>query len=267
MTSPITWTTAMFDIPGSQLESTLDFWLGVTGSTLSAWRGDDREYATLLPPDGDPYLRVQRSVSVVPRIHLDLHIAADPGYSTVAERATALGATVQHQAPHHVVLSSPGGYVFCLVRDQGEAQRPSPYGSSRGTSLVDQLTLDVQDDCFDAEVTFWSELTGWGAHTGSRSEFVALERPAGIPLRLMLQRLNATGDGAHAPGVTSHLDLATHPHREALTREHVSHGAHLVSSGAMWSTLTDPGGSTYCLTDRDPGTGFLPSAVVPDVLQ
>ena len=252
MPSPITWTTAMFDLPGPQLEASLTFWLRVTGSTLSAWRGDDLEYATLLPPDGDAYLRVQRTDSAEPRIHLDLHISADPGYLAVAQQAIGLGATMLHAAPHHAVLRSPGGYVFCLVRDHGESRRPTSHTSPAGTSLVDQLTLDVPEDSFDAEVMFWSELTTWPAHTGSRSEFVALERPVGMPLRLMLQRITSA-----SRAVTSHLDLAAGQDRLALAAEHQARGASLVSTGDLWSTLTDTGGSPYCLTDRDPVTGFL----------
>lgn len=252
MASPITWTTAMLDLPGPQLESTLNFWLRMTGSTLSGWRGEDLEYATLLPPDGDAYLRVQRTDSARSRIHLDLHIAADPGYPAVAKQAVSLGATMVHEAPHHVVLSSPGGYLFCLVRDHGESQRPTPHVTASGHALVDQLTLDVSASSFDAEVAFWSTLTGWTAHTGSRSEFVALERPAGMPLRLMLQRTSSA-----APTVTSHLDLAAGQERLALVAEHETRGASLVCNGDLWSTLTDPGGSPYCLTDRDPVTGLL----------
>lgn len=253
MASPITWTTAMFDLPGPVLDATLDFWLGLTGSALSAWRGEDLEYATLLPPDGDPYLRVQRTVAAAPRLHLDLHIAADPGYRAVADSARSLAATVLHEAPHHVVLASPGGYVFCLVRDHGEQLRPAPLLTLAGATRVDQLTLDVPAQAFEAEVSFWSELTGWAAHRGSREEFVVLERQPGMPLRLMLQRI---ADPTRST-LSSHLDLAVGPKRSAVTAQHLTDGARLTFTGQRWNALTDPAGSPYCLTDRDPSSGLL----------
>ena len=89
--------------------------------------------------------------------------------------------------------------------------------------------------------------------TGKRDvTLLALERPAGMPLRLMLQRISTA-----SRAVTSHLDLAAGEDRLALAAEHQARGASLVSTGDLWSTLTDTGGSPYCLTDRDPVTGFL----------
>jgi hypothetical protein len=49
------------------------FWREVTGSALSPFRGVAAEFATLLPPDGDAYLRVQRVKDDPGGHHLDLH--------------------------------------------------------------------------------------------------------------------------------------------------------------------------------------------------
>lgn len=255
----ISWTTAMLDVPCPDLEATLAFWRAVTASGLSPWRGEQDEFATLLAPDGDDFLRVQR-FDGGPRVHLDLHVGGAADVRAGLVRALALGAALEHDPGSHVVLSSPGGYVFCLVEDAGHARRPSPVavgGPARepdepATSLVDQLCLDVPARLFDAEVAFWASLTGWAALAGSRGEFVALERPAGMPLRLMLQRL---GEDPRRE-VTAHLDLATTA-RAAVERAHVAAGARVVGAGPRWTVLVDPAGSPYCLTDRSPVTGTL----------
>ena len=54
-----TWITAFLDVPSSHRAASQRFWAAVTGSTLSPARGADGEFATFLPPDGDPYLRSQ----------------------------------------------------------------------------------------------------------------------------------------------------------------------------------------------------------------
>ena len=263
----------MFDLPTDLVDATLGFWLGVTGSSLSPWRGDDDEYATLVPPDGDDYLRVQRLVGA-PRVHLDLHVGSDePAPDDAARtalvraelvRALALGAALEHDAGTHAVLSSPGGYVFCLVRDGGQRTRPAPVtvadvevrsSDDRAAALVDQVCLDVPEPLFEQELAFWTGLTGWGAGRSRRDELVALERPIGMPLRIMLQRLGADDPRRE---VTAHLDLACTA-RPAVERAHLAVGARLVGRGPRWTTLADPSGLPYCLTDRDPTTGHLPT--------
>ncbi|CAM5786669.1 VOC family protein [Cellulomonas persica] len=261
----IRWTTAMLDLPSDVLDETLGFWLRVTGTSLSPWRGLSDEFATLVAPDGDDFLRVQR-FDDGPRVHLDLHVGDDEELRAELVRALALGAAIEHDPGTHVVLSSPGGYVFCLVTDQGHARRPAavpapdvgPAAESDEpvTALVDQLCLDVPAAGFAQEAAFWSELTRWPAHTGSREEFVVLDRPDGIPLRLMLQRLGATDPRRE---VSAHLDLAT-TNRPAVERAHVAAGARVLAHGPRWTTLADPSGHPYCLTDRDPTTGRLPTA-------
>ncbi|MFC0705180.1 VOC family protein [Cellulomonas uda] len=263
---PIRWTTAMLDLPPDTLDETLAFWLRVTGSALSPWRGEDDEYATLVPPDGDDYLRVQRFADG-PRVHLDLHVTAegrDPDEAVRAElvRALALGAALEHDAGGHVVLSSPGGYVFCLVRHTGHARRAGAVpvaerardGDGAACALVDQVCLDVPADRFDDEAAFWPAFTGWPLDPRATGELVPLERPAGMPLRLLLQRLGADDPRRET---SAHLDLATVA-RPAVERAHVQAGARLVARRERWTTLLDPSGSPYCLTARDPSTGRAP---------
>jgi hypothetical protein len=54
------WVTIFLDFPGDAFEAGVAFWREVTGYGLSSSRGEAGEFATLLPPDGDAYLRVQR---------------------------------------------------------------------------------------------------------------------------------------------------------------------------------------------------------------
>ncbi len=254
----IRWTTAMLDVPSAVLDETVAFWCEVTSSSLSPWRGADGELATLVPPDGDAFLRVQR-FEPGPRVHLDLHVGDAADVRAELVRALALGAALEHDAGTHVVLSSPGGFVFCLVEDDGHARRPAPVRVGRDapptTALVDQLCLDVPAVRFAQEVAFWTELTRWSAHPTDEDEFLVLDRPPSLPLRLMLQRL---GEDDPRREVASHLDLAT-TNRPALESAHVAARARVLSRRPGRTTLADPSGQPYCLTDRRPADGFGPA--------
>ncbi|MGH3293660.1 MAG: hypothetical protein ACRDP7_17815, partial [Trebonia sp.] len=54
------WLTIFLDFPAGSFDDGVAFWREVTGYGLSPARGADGEFATLLPPAGDAYLRVQR---------------------------------------------------------------------------------------------------------------------------------------------------------------------------------------------------------------
>lgn len=248
----VRWASAFLDLPDAVHDVGVAFWRSVTGSSLSSPRGDRGQFATLLPGDGDPYLRVQR-LAVGPRVHLDLHVE---DVHQAARRAEELGARVLVSASH-VVLGSPGGFVFCFVLDRQGHRRPGPVvGARGGRSLVDQLALDAPAALVDAELTFWSALTGWAPDGDPAGVLVPLVRPAGMPLRLMVQRLGAD-DGRTQ--VTAHLDLAAGgPDRQVVVAEHTELGARVLREAVRWTVLRDPAGSVYCLTDRDPATGRLP---------
>ncbi|MCG2799197.1 MAG: hypothetical protein L6367_11730 [Cellulomonas sp.] len=248
----VRWTSAFLDLPAEVHDVGTAFWRSVTGTSVSGPRGDRGQFATLLPGDGDAYLRVQR-LAGAPRVHLDLHVD-DVG--AAARRAEALGARVLLSASH-VVLGSPGGFVFCFVLDRQGHRRPGPVvGARGGRSLVDQLALDAPAHLAEPELTFWSALTGWSPDGDRAGVLVPLVRPAGMPLRLMVQRLGAD-DGRTQ--VSGHLDLAAGgPDRRVVVAEHVDLGARVLHEAARWTVLRDPAGSVYCLTDRDPATGRLP---------
>lgn len=236
-----TWLTAFLDLPAAQFERGVTFWLAVTGTTLSPVRGEGGEFATLVPADGDAFLRVQRLGDGPARVHLDVHRAGQ----------------------EFAIRRSSGGFVFCEVAE-GESVRPRPVawpGSPAGapgdqvaghTSLVDQVCLDIPAGRFDEECAFWAGQTGWELRDGSRPEFRVLVRPAGMPLRILLQRV----DDPDGP-VRAHFDMAT-TDRDAEVRRHIGLGAALVGNGPRWTVLRDPAGLPYCVTDRDPATGLLP---------
>ncbi len=255
------WLTAFIDRPSQELAVATTFWARVTGSTVSPPRGERGQFATLLPPDGDPFLRLQGVLSGGGN-HLDVHV---PDVTSATARATALGATAEMRGGH-AILTSPAGLRWCLVPEQtpvgpqGRLRRPTPIRRSNDTaSLVDQLCVDIPAGTFETECSFWHELTGWDLGSGSRREFAVLQRPAGIALRLLLQRLDSVPANGRA---RCHLDLAcTDVGSE--TAVHESWGARVLQRFEHWTTLADPSGYAYCLTCRDPETGVRPAAPNP----
>jgi len=233
------WMTAFLDTPAARAAVAERFWLAVTGATLSPRRG---EFATLVPAGGDAYLRVQVVEDhAAARAHLDLHVA---DVAAARRRAVALGAEPLSEP----ILRSPGGLTFCLVAWHGERVRPASVGWPGGQrSLVDQLCLDIPRAGFDAEADFWAALTGWQRRPVPGSDFDFLVRPDGLPLRLLLQRIEAGPGGMH-------VDLACDAVQPEV-RRHLALGATHVRDGDGWVTLRDPAGRDYCVTGRDPATG------------
>ena len=249
MPADIFWTSAFLDFAAGDAEAGVRFWSAVTGYPVSPWRGDDAEFATLLPPAGDDFLRVQRLRTGPGRLHLDLHV---PDPAVAARLAADLGATITHRSPHgYVVLASPGGFTFCFVAHPAAVRPPAARWAGH-TSLVDQLCLDVRAADAERETRFWSDLTGWAPTTSSTGSLVPLDRPPGLPLRLMVQ---AVGDDRFP--ATAHLDLAASD-RAAETERHQVLGAAVLDVTGRFTVLRDPTGRAYCVTDRDPVTGRLP---------
>lgn len=245
----IGWLTAFIDMPASGFDAGTRFWVDATGSELSPFRGSHDEFATLLPPDGDPYLRVQRLETGTARVHLDLHVASIPA---ARERALQLGAALV--ADHgYAVMSSPAGLTFCLVTHRGESARAMPRPDP--PHLLDQLSIDVPQARFESECRFWGDLTGWEVSPGSLDEFASLSRPAGIPYRVLLQRLGADDPGTIA---RAHLDIACGDRIDEVAGLHEQLGAVRLGRRKYWVTMEDPVGLPYCLTPRDPRTGRVP---------
>lgn len=240
----VRWTYVFVDRPVAGFERACAFWTAVTATELSEPRGEQGEFVTLLPETGDACVKAQGVVSGDGGAHPDLAVEDVPAF---VDRAVRLGAGVV--APHDgwAVLRSPAGQLFCAVPWHGESVRPPVVEGSR----LDQVCLDVAPDRFEGEVAFWAALSGWESHPGSLPEFHVLRPPAGLPLRILLHRLDT------ARPASAHLDLAcadidtTRAHHEAL-------GATFVARHPHWTVMRDPAGGTYCLTGRSPETGGLP---------
>lgn len=242
------WITAFLDLPADSFEAGAEFWRAVAGSGLSEPRGERGEFATFVPRDGDPYLKVQRVDGGSGGIHLDLHTDDVAGY---VAHAVDAGAAVE-QRGGHVVMTSPGGFTFCVVGHPAGAAVPTPVPWWGGSSIVDQVCLDIPGPLHEIETGFWARLTGWEHTAGRFPEFSSLERPEGQPIRLLLQRL----DSEHGR-VRAHLDLSSADPVAEVVR-HRSLGAAHVHEHQRWTVLRDPAGLEYCVTERDPTTGTLP---------
>ncbi|MGI8523226.1 MAG: VOC family protein [Nocardioides sp.] len=223
-----TWMSAFLDLAPESYDAGVAFWQGVTGYGLSPSRGEYDEFATLVAPDGDDFLRVQRLGSGPSRLHLDVHASG-------------------HEFAIH---TSPGGLAWCTVSHPAAIRPRAAAWPGGHRSVVDQVCLDIPSGRYGAECAFWSDLLGWGFEAARHPEFRRLHVPTDQPLRMLLQRLDEP-DGP----VRAHLDLATDD-RPAETERHVALGAEVVDSRPGWTVLRDPAGSAYCITDRDPDSGY-----------
>jgi Glyoxalase-like domain len=232
----IRWIWAFIDRPLDRFGQAATFWTTVTGSRLSARRGSDGEFATLLPQSGHPFLKLQ-GVHDLGGVHLDLEVN---DVLAAIDRARGLGATVV--APHldWAVLGSPRGQLFCLTPWEGAASRPTLVEHPDGTSSrLGQVCLDVAPAGYEVEKAFWTALTGWELRAGVRPEFDLLKPPSGLPIRILLQRLGKAGTAS------AHVDLACSD-IEAARAWHEQCGARFVGRMPHWIVMTDPTGGTYC---------------------
>ncbi|HET8559395.1 MAG TPA: VOC family protein [Marmoricola sp.] len=238
----LSWLTAFLDFRPASFDAGAAFWAGVTAATLSAPRGEHDEFATLLPPSGEPWLRVQRLQSAAPaRVHLDLH-AHDP--AALRRLADGLGAVLVHDAGF-ASYTSPGGLPFCLVSAPG-GPLPEPVDWGTHRSRADQVCLDLPHRQWEREVDFWSSLTGLEVVDVEAPEFLRLDVPASLPLKLLLQRRDDD-----AGPVRAHLDLATDDPIAEVARLRELGAVHR-HEGARWTTLADPTGLELCVTHRRP---------------
>ncbi len=246
------WLTAFIDRPQPTFSSATQFWLQVTSSTLSAMRGDHDEFATLIPGDGDTYLRVQRVVDGTGGCHLDVHVDE---IEHTAHRAAQLGALERRELDDVIVMSSPAGMSFCVVGHRGESTRPSPISLDGGPrTAVDQICVDIPPADYEHECRFWAALTGWDRRPAMLPGYSYLQKPSAMPLRLLFQRLDDSTPGRRAD---AHLDLACED-VEATAALHRELGGRVHAIHHYWTTMTDPGGLPYCLTRRHPDTSPQP---------
>lgn len=244
----VRWLTAFVDMDADSFKTGAEFWERITRTERSAPRGPAGQFATLLPVDGDAYLRVQRVDDAAGAgVHLDLHVDSVNGS---AGRAVDLGAEII-DSPGHVIMRSPGGLVFCFVEHHGESVAPSPVAEPV-THRVDQVGIDVPADLFDAECEFWRDVTSWEMAQSALPEFRSLHRPDDIAIRLLLQRRDSAPEGALTQ---AHLDIACDGDlegMEAVAAAHVERGAVRLGLTKRWIRMRDPVGNLYCITPRTP---------------
>ncbi|MGC0374938.1 VOC family protein [Streptomyces sp. SAI-229] len=240
----IRWTYAFINRPAPQAGPAADFWAAVTGTRLSEVRGDDGEFVTLLADGADACVKLQGVVSGGGGAHLDFSVDDVPEFVAHASR---LGAETVGEHEGWSVLRSPAGQLFCAVPWHGESVRPPVVHGSR----LDQVCLDLPPSAYDTEVAFWSGLLpGWDSAPGSLPEFHVVGPPAGLPVRILLQRLEEERPAS------AHPDLAC-ADIGAVRALHEELGAVCVAAFGNWTVMRHPAGGTYCLTGRDPETGGL----------
>jgi Glyoxalase-like domain len=240
----ILWMNVFADVPAPALAPALDYWERVTGARRGQPTGAQGEFIPLEPPDGDRYFWLQRVESGSGGWHLDLYV---PSATEVTAAAVEAGARVIGEQPWFVAFESPAGQPFCLVdEDRPGRRRPVPSTWRDGRrSLADQVCIDIPAEQFDRECDFWAELTGWPRESGDLAEFDRLYWPTRLPLRILLQRL---GDD-DAGGIRAHLDMSCDD-RAAETARHEQFGGIVERRAEGWTTLRDPAGLVYCITDR-----------------
>ena len=234
----LSWIQLFLDTPADHVEDAVRFWSTATGWRPSERRGEDGQFLTLLPDDGPAWVKVQ-AVDGPARVHLDLDSDDRPA---AVERARSLGSTPAWTYDDVEVDRSPGGLLICHTLSDGDTTLVRD-----GRTVLDQVCIDVPPAHWEAEVAFWTALTGRTPETGALPEFVRLAED-GKP-RILVQ----CTDDPEGP-VRAHPDLAT-ADRAADTRRHEQLGAEVRAVNDFWTVLVAPGGQVYCLTDRDPATG------------
>lgn len=238
MSGAPTWTHVFVDVPREQWSRSVAFWCAAAGGAPSAPWGDESQYLTVIPPEGDAWVHLQ-SIDGPPRVHVDLdstdRVAAQ-------EHSLALGARMEWDREEATVMRSPGGLVFCH-----SSGGPREMVRSDPAQVLDQVCIDIPAALWGTEVDFWQRLTGRELEAGGRPEFAFLGEEGRV--RLLLQRL----DESSGP-VRAHLDFAV-ADRATETRRHEELGADLVEVFEWWTVMRAPTGHVYCLTEREPETG------------
>src|SRR3981081_4574947 len=106
----VRWMWAFIDRPIERFEESAVFWTAVTATRLSPLRGDHDQFATLVPAEGDAYLKLQ-GVFEGGGAHLDLEF---DDFAAAVRTARELGAALVAAEADLAVLRSPSGQTFCI---------------------------------------------------------------------------------------------------------------------------------------------------------
>ena len=244
------WTTVFLDLPAAGFER--PWTSGPRSPAPVRHRGATRRVASRLrrPPSGTPACGCNGCVPGTVAATWTSTSTATTLPAKHARLARGLGAGSRDTEPGSAVLSSPGGFGFCIVPHEGEARLPpavpiGPGGPPAGR--LDQLCLDIPEPLFDAEYAFRAALTGWPPRGSTYPEFEGVRYPAGTPVHLLFQRR-----ASREPGdlVTAHVDFACGPDTVAVAQHHVALGAVVDADHGQWIRMRDPRGRPYCLTRR-----------------
>ncbi|MEV0899410.1 VOC family protein [Actinoplanes sp. NPDC049802] len=239
----IRWVSAFLDRPARKLDLAVEFWTVATGSP--ARPRPEPGFVGLHSETGDDYLELQGVLDGPGGVHLDFAV---DDVAEFADRAAAGGATVVTDHGSWRILASPAGLPFCVAPWRGELRRGGPHRGPGGTlSRPHQVCLDIGPGRFDAEVAFWSGLTGWRLDTSGLPVFSRLQPEPPVPIRILMQRLGEDRDAS------AHLDVSSSD-IPAVRAWHESLGATFIGEWAHWITMRDPAGGVYCLTRGNPET-------------
>jgi hypothetical protein len=156
------WISVFIDLAAEEYDHAVRFWTEVTGYSLSPTRGVRGEFATLRPPAGRDYLRVQRLAHVPSRIHLDLHVAEVPSVGWSVQRFAAV--------EHVVSLARPDCVPVRVILQRLDVSDTGPAARAH---------LEWWTDDVHAEV---ARHRGLGArHVRDGEYWVVLADPAGLP--------------------------------------------------------------------------------------
>jgi predicted enzyme related to lactoylglutathione lyase len=241
----VNWVDCMIDVPAPVADVATSFWAAALGWKVGETWGDHPEFTSLEPADGESFVHVQ-VIDAPPRIHLDFAV---PDIDDERDRLATLGATAGSRTPHWQVMSSPGGFPFCLTTGSRQRAVPGPvrWPDGHSTRLV-QVCIDSPDRLHEQERRFWLTATGWGLAPSDRPEFGGRSYPPSGPIRLLYQRLGTDDPGE---SVRAHLDLATDDIPAEVARL-VTLGANRIGSGSGWYALRDPAGLAFCVTGQSP---------------
>ena len=243
------WAWSFIDRPERMFEESARFWTAVTGTTLSARRGARGEFATLLPAgaDGDASVKLQGVLSGN-GAHIDLEF---DDFEAAMARAVGLGGAVVERDHEWAHVTSPSGYGLCVTAWHGARRVARPFvAPDRTRSRLDQVCIDVAPSAHDAEVEFWSGLSGLRLVSSRRwDEFSWLAPPSASPVsppvEVLFQRIG------EERATSAHLDVSS-SNADASRVWHESLGAEFVREGANWLVMRDPAGGVYCLIRREP---------------